>query len=55
VTYRLNSNGDFFDPDRYLKLDNTAMAPDEAARRIAAEFGIPIIQPIPDDSSSRAS
>lgn len=51
LRYRLSSNGDFFDPDRYLELDTTAMAPEEAAQRIAAEFGIPIIQPIPAASS----
>jgi hypothetical protein len=31
-THRLNWNGDFFYPDRYLKLDNTAMSPNEADR-----------------------
>ncbi|HVR96366.1 MAG TPA: hypothetical protein VMW27_07120 [Thermoanaerobaculia bacterium] len=36
--YRLNSSGDFFYPDRYLKLDNTELEPAAAARRIAEAF-----------------
>jgi hypothetical protein len=43
--YRLSSNGDFFYPDRYLKLDNTGLAPEVAAQQIAAAFGIPTIGP----------
>jgi hypothetical protein len=45
--YRLNSNGDFFYPDRHLKLDNTALAPDAVAQRIAAAFDIPVVMTIP--------
>jgi len=40
--HRLNSDGDFFYPDRHLRIDNTHLAPDEAARRIAEHFGIPM-------------
>ena len=45
LNYRLGSNGDFFYQDRYLKLDTTDMAPDVAAKRIAAAFGIPLVEP----------
>jgi hypothetical protein len=38
--YRFNSNGDFFYPDRYLKIDNTELPPEAAAQRIAAAFGL---------------
>jgi hypothetical protein len=37
--YRLNSDGDFFYQDNYLKIDNTNLPPHEAARRIAEAFG----------------
>jgi hypothetical protein len=40
-TYRLNSRGDFFYPRRYLRVDNTDVAPDAVARRIMDAFGIP--------------
>lgn len=33
--YKLNSNRDFFYPDRHLYIDNTDLQPDEVARRIA--------------------
>ena len=38
--YRLNSDGDFF-YDRHLKLDNTHLSPEAAARRIVEAFGLP--------------
>jgi AAA domain len=44
--YRLNSNGDFFYPAHHLKLDSTNLSPDEAARRIIAHFGLPLLQDI---------
>ena len=44
--YRLNSNGDFFYPDRHLKLDNTALEPDAVAQHIAAVFDIPVVTTI---------
>jgi hypothetical protein len=39
--YQLNTNGSFFYPDRHLKIDNTSLAPDDVARRIAQHFGLP--------------
>jgi len=43
--YRLNSTGDFFypEPERYLKIDNTRLAPDEVARRIVAAFALSLV------------
>jgi chloramphenicol 3-O-phosphotransferase len=38
--YRLNSRGDFFYPEAYLRLDNSEMAPGEAARRIKERFDL---------------
>lgn len=35
-TYKLNSNGDFFYPERHLYIDNTNLEPDVVARQIAA-------------------
>lgn len=37
---RMNTNGDFYYPDRHLKLDNTEMPPAEAAKVIATHFGL---------------
>ena len=42
-TYRLNSDGDFFYPERHLKLDVGALAPDAAAARIATAFDLPLV------------
>ncbi len=39
----LSHDGFFFYPERHLKLDNTGLAPDVAARRIAEAFDIPIM------------
>lgn len=39
--YKLNSNGDFFYKENYLKIENTNLSADEAARRIAGAFGLP--------------
>jgi hypothetical protein len=41
--YRLNSDGDFFYPDRHLRIDNTHLPPDVVARRIAEHFGLAIV------------
>lgn len=38
--YRLNSGGDFPFPE-HLLIDNARLAPDEVARTIAANFGLP--------------
>jgi len=37
--YKLNSDGDFFYEDNYLKINNTNLSADETARRIVEEFG----------------
>jgi tRNA uridine 5-carbamoylmethylation protein Kti12 len=37
--YKLNSDGDFFYVDNYLKINNTNLSADETARRIVEEFG----------------
>jgi shikimate kinase len=37
--YKLNSDGDFFYKDNYLKINNTNLSADETARRIVEEFG----------------
>jgi hypothetical protein len=39
--YRMNSNGDFFYPDSYLRIDNTALSAVDAAERIAEHFRLP--------------
>lgn len=38
--YQLNSHGDFPYPDHHLKIDNTYLAPEEVARRLAAHFSL---------------
>jgi tRNA uridine 5-carbamoylmethylation protein Kti12 len=42
--WRLNSDGDFFYPSEHLKIDNTALGPEEVARRIVERFELPRIQ-----------
>jgi hypothetical protein len=37
--YRLNSAGGFDGAGNYLRIENTSLAPEECARRIAATFG----------------
>jgi hypothetical protein len=44
--YHLNFNGDFFYPDRHLKLENTALEPDAVAQHIAAVSDIPVVTTI---------
>jgi hypothetical protein len=39
--HRMNSTGDFFYPDRHLRIDNTHLAPHEVAGRIMDHFAIP--------------
>ncbi|HEX8266578.1 MAG TPA: AAA family ATPase [Pyrinomonadaceae bacterium] len=39
--YKLNSEGDFFHKENYLKINNTSLPADEAARIIVDEFGFP--------------
>ena len=38
--HRLNSNGDFFYTDNYLKINNTHLSPHDAARRIVETFNL---------------
>jgi hypothetical protein len=38
VKHKLNSNGDFYYPDRYLCIDNTNLSVDETAARIGKYF-----------------
>ena len=42
--YKLNTSGDFFYPERHLRIDNTALGPEDVARRVAAHFGLPLDQ-----------
>ena len=37
--HRFNSDGDFPYPERYLRIDNTYLGPDEVAERIIEAFG----------------
>jgi hypothetical protein len=39
LKYELNSGGDFFYQDNYIKIDNTRLAAAEAARKIVEVFG----------------
>lgn len=36
--YKVNSNGDFFYPERYLKIDNTHLSAAETAQKISSVF-----------------
>jgi hypothetical protein len=38
--YRLNTDGEFFFPDRHLRIENTKLEPQEVARRIVERFGL---------------
>jgi len=40
LRYKLNSAGDFFYQDRYIKIDNTHVSAAEAAQRIVEAFGL---------------
>jgi len=39
--YRMNSNGDFYYPDRHIKIDNTHLDPRQVAEQVVARFGLP--------------
>lgn len=41
--YRMNTDGEFYYAENYLKLDNTKLPPEECARRIAEAFGLPAV------------
>lgn len=43
--YRFNSDGDFFYPDRHLRIDNTHLEPEAVAEQIIQRFGIPRTSP----------
>ena len=43
--YRLNSNGDFFYPERHLRIDNTFLTPRDVAREIVTYFALPVVEP----------
>ena len=39
--HRFNTDGEFYYPDRHLKVDNTHLDPEEVARMIVDHFGLP--------------
>jgi hypothetical protein len=41
VRYQLNSGGKFDARPDYLRVDNTLLAPGEAAERVIEHFGLP--------------
>lgn len=41
VQYQLNSAGDFFYPDRHLRIENSALTPEVVARRVMDHFHLP--------------
>jgi hypothetical protein len=45
--HRLNTDGDFFYPEQWLRIDNTHLPPDAVARQIADAFGLPLLHPTP--------
>ena len=51
--HRLNTDGDFFYPDRWLRIDNTHLPPDAVARQIADALGLRGAIPEPDKNASR--
>ena len=46
--HKLNSAGDFPYPDAHLRLDTTRLSVEDAARRIAERFGLPLIAAEPN-------
>ena len=40
--YQLNTNGDFFYTENYLKINNTNLSAEEAARKIVEKFGFSV-------------
>ena len=46
--YKLNSEGDFFYQENYLKINNTNLSTNETARRIVKEFGFYTADVIPN-------
>lgn len=50
--FRLNTSGDFFYPERHLRIDNTLRSASEVAAEIVARLGLPV-RPIPQVRSTR--
>jgi hypothetical protein len=46
---RLNTSGDFFQPELHLRIDNTARSAEQAAALIIERFGLPVVEPGADD------
>jgi hypothetical protein len=42
--HRMNSNGDFFYLENYLKLENTNLSASDAARKIVEQFHLPTVE-----------
>ena len=40
TNHKLNTDGDFFYPENYVRIDNTHLTASEAAARIVAELGL---------------
>lgn len=45
--YQLNTDGEFFYPDRHVKVDNNNLSPEDCARRIASELGFAVVARVP--------
>lgn len=43
ASYQLNTDGDFFYPERHLRIDNTDLLPQEVARMIVERFELPLV------------
>jgi hypothetical protein len=41
--YELNTDGEFFYPERHLRIENTKLEPGEVARRVVERFGCPCV------------
>ena len=41
--YKMNTDGDFFYRENYLKINNTNLSPEETAKQIAQTFGLQIV------------
>jgi hypothetical protein len=40
ATYRLNTDGEFFYPDRFVRIDNTALSPEDVATMVVERFAL---------------
>ena len=41
--HRMNTDGDFFYPEQWLRIDNTHLPPDAVARQIVDTLGLPVL------------